>query len=167
MCNIELKLSYERIDDASVLSNFFCGIVEMDNFIHKSLQNRIDRNDGLKLFAVISRGDIVAMTALKESTIEVHVPNNGKFSVDTLEIEYLAVVRQLQRNHIGKQIITWIEDTAVLEYPKAKYISVRAFIDRDIDYSAVPFYEYCGFRVIQKLHPMANNVKMAKKISNQ
>jgi len=29
-----INLVFERIDDASVLSNFYCGIDEMDEFIH-------------------------------------------------------------------------------------------------------------------------------------
>lgn len=45
------SLLYERADDLSVLSNFYCGILDMDNFIHKSLQNAILR-DGLDTYLV-------------------------------------------------------------------------------------------------------------------
>lgn len=34
-----INLIFERIDDASVLSNFYCGIKDMDDFIHEKLQN--------------------------------------------------------------------------------------------------------------------------------
>ena len=33
-----IDLIFERIDDASVLSNFFCGIPDMDDLIHEKLQ---------------------------------------------------------------------------------------------------------------------------------
>lgn len=164
MCDIIHKLFYERTEDASVLSDFFCGIDEMDSFIHNSLQNRLKRNDGLYLYIVREGANIVALIALKESSIEIRLDKERMFSVVSLEIEYLAVERAQQRKHIGKQILAWVENEIVPTYANSKYITVRAFQNRDIDYSAVPFYESCGFRVIQKPHPMANNVKMAKKI---
>ncbi len=136
----------------------------MDSFIHNSLQNRLKRNDGLYLYIVREGANIVALIALKESSIEIRLDKERMFSVVSLEIEYLAVERAQQRKHIGKQILAWVENEIVPTYANSKYITVRAFQDRDIDYSAVPFYESCGFRVIQKPHPMANNVKMAKKI---
>ena len=164
MLDLRHNLIYERTDDASVLSDFYCDIQEMDDFIHLRLQARLDRKDGLQFF-VVKEGDfIVALAAIKESTIELHIERGGIFSADVLEIEYLAVRNSLQRKHIGKQIIEWIENDAIKDFPGTKFMSVRAFCDRDIDYSAVPFYESCGFHVIQKPHPMANNVKMAKKL---
>jgi hypothetical protein len=33
-----IDLVFERIDDASVLSNFYCGIPDMDDFIHEKLE---------------------------------------------------------------------------------------------------------------------------------
>ena len=164
MCDFIHKLSYERTDDASVLSGFFCGIDEMDCFIHDSLQNRLNRKDGLSMHIVREDTSIVALVALKESSIEIRLDKERTFSVEAIEIEYLAVEQIHQRKHIGKQILAWIENDIVPSYANSKYITVRAFQDRDIGYSAVPFYESCGFRIIQKPHPMANNVKMAKKI---
>lgn len=136
----------------------------MDDFIHLRLQARLDRKDGLRFFVVKEAGVVVALTAIKENTIELHVEREGIFSAAVLEIEYLAVRSDLQRKHIGKQIVEWIENDAIRDFPGTKFLSVRAFCDKDIDYSAVPFYRSCGFRVIQRPHPMANNVKMAKEL---
>jgi len=36
---------FERIDDASVLSNFYCGIQEMDDFIHEKLQDYLNETE--------------------------------------------------------------------------------------------------------------------------
>lgn len=163
MLDLRHNLIYERTDDASVLSDFYCGINEMDDFIHLRLQARLDRKDGVQFYVVKKDDAIVALTAIRENTIELHIERGEVFSVDVLEIEYLAVKNSMQRKHIGKQIVEWIESDAIKDFPAAKFISVRAFCDKDIDYSAVPFYTSCGFRVIQKPHPMANNVKMAKK----
>jgi hypothetical protein len=38
-----IDLIFERIDDASVLSNFYCGIPDMDVFIHEKLQGYLNR----------------------------------------------------------------------------------------------------------------------------
>ena len=38
-----IDLIFERIDDASVLSNFYCGIPDMDDFIHEKLQGYLNR----------------------------------------------------------------------------------------------------------------------------
>lgn len=40
-----VDLVFERIDDASVLSNFYCGIQEMDDFIHEKLQDYLNRTE--------------------------------------------------------------------------------------------------------------------------
>lgn len=38
-----IDLVFERIDDASILSNFYCGIPDMDVFIHEKLQGYLNR----------------------------------------------------------------------------------------------------------------------------
>ena len=38
-----IDLVFERIDDASVLSNFYCAIPDMDDFIHAKLQGYLNR----------------------------------------------------------------------------------------------------------------------------
>ena len=40
-----LDLSFERIDEASVLSGFYCGILSMDVFIHEKLQEYLNQTD--------------------------------------------------------------------------------------------------------------------------
>ena len=57
------ELEFERIEDASVLLNFFCGINEMDDFIHSKLQSYINDSD-CKTYVVKSNGTIVAMFSL-------------------------------------------------------------------------------------------------------
>jgi hypothetical protein len=45
-----IDLVFERIDDASVLSNFYCGIPDMDDFIHAKLQGYLNRTGRLAFF---------------------------------------------------------------------------------------------------------------------
>ena len=63
-----LELVFERIDDASVLSNFYCGIQEMDDFIHNNLQDYLKRTD-CEAYAVKHGGEIIAMLSLGEDVL--------------------------------------------------------------------------------------------------
>ena len=63
-----IDLVFERIDDASVLSNFYCGIQDMDNFIHEKLQGYLSRTD-CEAYAIKIGDDIVAMLSLGEDTL--------------------------------------------------------------------------------------------------
>ena len=40
-----IDLIFERIEDASILSNFYCGIPDMDDFIHEKLQGYLNRTE--------------------------------------------------------------------------------------------------------------------------
>lgn len=163
MCDILHNLVYERTDDISVLSNFYCGIPEMDYFIHNELEKRLRVDEKLDFFLVKRVNDVVALVAVKQSYVEFNI-QTGKQTIDSLEIEYLAVRKDKQKNHIGTQIIDWIENNMEHFFSGTHIISVRAYRDFDMDYSAVPFYKSCGFRVIAEKHPLANNVIMAKRI---
>ena len=49
-----VDLVFERIDDASVLSNFYCGIQEMDDFIYEKLQDYLNRTEcELRMYKVL------------------------------------------------------------------------------------------------------------------
>lgn len=58
-----LDLVFERIDDASVLSNFYCGIEEMDEFIHHKLQSYLTRTE-CEAYTVRQGEEIVAMLSV-------------------------------------------------------------------------------------------------------
>ncbi len=40
-----IDLIFERIENASILSNFYCGIPDMDDFIHEKLQGYLNRTE--------------------------------------------------------------------------------------------------------------------------
>ena len=58
-----IDLVFERIDDASVLSNFYCGITDMDVFIHEKLQGYLNRT-GCEAYVIKQKNEIVAMLSL-------------------------------------------------------------------------------------------------------
>ncbi|MBR5038236.1 MAG: GNAT family N-acetyltransferase [Prevotella sp.] len=154
-------LTYERTDDMSVLSDFYCGIDEMDNFIHNKLQGKIDGIPELESYIIREEGSIVAMTAIREKPLDLRKSDGSRFAIDALEIEYLAVRKDLRDTGIGESIIQWIDDKARNEHQDCRYLSVNALVDPDYGYSAVPFYEKCHF-IARKSHVMAEAVRMTR-----
>lgn len=163
MSNQKHYLDYERTDDMSVLSNFYCGIQQMDDFIHDKLQAQIEKTEGIETYVIKENRQIVAMTALLEKPLVSRKSDGTTFILDSLEIEYLAVKKELRNKGIGRDIIQWIYDKAKTEHPNCKILGVLAYADPDYGYSAVPFYEKCHF-VARKSHAMAEAVKMTRLI---
>lgn len=152
-------LIYERTDDMSVLSDFCCGIFDMDDFIHRSLQNAVLR-EGLETYVIRSDKEIIAVLSICESVLKTRIATGQLVEYKTEEIEYLAVRKDKQRRGIGRSIINRI----VERYRgKMTMLSVSAYIDIDTKYSAAPFYQKCGFLIVSKpKHDLDNYVKMAR-----
>ena len=162
MCKTQHSLDYERTDDMSVLSDFYCGIDEMDNYIHNRLQAKINSDGKLESYIIRENDKVVAMTAIKENKLEVKKSDGSMFYIDSLEIEYLAVKEELRQKGIGETIIQWVYNKAQSEHQNCKYLSVLAYVDMDYGYSAVPFYEKCQFRARKKKHEIAEAVRMTR-----
>ena len=157
--NLFGDLLYERAVDMSVLSNFNCGISAMDDFIHNSLQEAIAR-DGLDTYFVKKDNEIMAVFSICEHMLRTKISSGEYVFYDTIEIEYLAVKNTAQRQGIGKSIIDLIAEKLM---QGRNMLSVSAYVDIDTKYSAVPFYEECGFRRIGRpLHALADTVRMIK-----
>lgn len=152
-------LIYERTDDMSVLSDFCCGVFDMDDFIHRSLQNAVLR-EGLETYIIRSDKEIIAVLSICEGVLKTRIATGQLIEYKTEEIEYLAVRKDKQRRGIGRSIINWI----VERYRgKMTMLSVSAYIDIDTKYSAAPFYQKCGFLIVSKpKHDLDNYVKMAR-----
>ena len=156
-------LVFERIDDASILSNFYCGIQEMDDFIHAKHQGYLNRT-GCDTFVVRLGDDIVAMLSLGDDTLTldeddkddmksgfIPKPNIALESQNYLsdnefpavEITYLAVDKKWRGQGIGEYIVSQIENKVQREHPECEFITVEAYITNG--YSAVGFYSHCDF----------------------
>ena len=155
-------LIYERTDDMSVLSEFYCGIFEMDDFIHHNLQEAINHYTLETYIVEDSENEIVAMFSICNKQLKTKLSTGDSVIYETKEIEYLAVNKQYQHHGIGRSIINLIIDRFMEE---KNMIIVSAYIDVDTGYSAEPFYEKCGFiRIGGPLHPMAQCVRMIRYI---
>lgn len=152
-------LIYERTDDMSVLSDFNCGIYDMDYFIHHSLQ-QVVMSSILETYLVKDEQQVLAIFSICDHVLKTKRKNGECIDYDTREIEYLAVRKDKQKNGIGRRII----DLIVSKFMKSKKIlSVSAYIDVDTKYTAEPFYAKCGFfRIAGPPHALADHVRMIR-----
>lgn len=164
--SLNKRLIIERASSASVLSNFYCGIEELDNFIHDELQGYIDMGS-CKLYIAKEDDDIVGMFCLdsgyltlseaaKENMREGVKPisDSAPLSSDAFywlkpvyeatEITYLAVAKTKQRQNIGSSLIEGImQKVSQSDEYSGDFVTVRAF--NHGGYTAIPFYKNCGF----------------------
>lgn len=171
-----MKLQFVEQKTSELLADFCCGIKEMDEFIHESLDTAIQQHP-CRLFVVKNDyGNVVAMFVICEghlidcNDIFEDKPCYGEpFAVlddrgrlatrvrySTLEIEYLAVKEDLRNMHIGKVIIQNLVDLARRQ--KSDFITVDAYFNET--YSAVPFYEKVGFIPVESIREGSDTLRM-------
>lgn len=133
-------LSIERAFDTDALSIFNSGVRAVDLLIHK-------RNGGLLSFV----SDIPCefyIARINEEPAAVFVFSNRTITITDkrypcLEIEFIAVRDKWRNKGIGKHILQLAEDNA--RAADFHFLTTAAFINRR--YSAVGFYEKCGFEI--------------------
>jgi ribosomal protein S18 acetylase RimI-like enzyme len=168
-----LQLFREILTDASMLSDFTCGLQVMDDFIHYNLQSFLDSNSCLSYCLKDENEKVVAFFILQsdqisivdEDTIDdmqlIH-PNLSITSIEykTIEIEYLAVATAHQRKGIGTECIRQILDIAKEQQRDTFFLTVDAY--KSGEYSAVPFYRKCGFDALDIFAPTKKILPMYK-----
>lgn len=138
----------------------------MDSFIHNELQDYVNMGS-CKLYVVKRGGVTVAMFCLENSYLALSeqakenmregkkpMPEKAPEESDdyywikplyqATEITYLAVADNEQHKHIGATIIESVVDkVAHSKEFQGEFVTVRALNQHD--YTAIPFYEKCGF----------------------
>lgn len=168
-------LSIRPLLSTDQLSDFFCGIEVMDEFIHDGLNESLIQHNCLSYIITDEAGLVVAFFALgKEQLVlddgdkddllsgisDSPIPSFQdsdereaflqKSVFPSVDISYLAVKCDCQRKGIGSTIIRHIFGKSKEMFPECMFLTVDALILRDIKYSAVEFYEKFGF---QRLYP--------------
>ena len=117
-------LLYSKESSANVLDGFECGVQKMDCFIHESLDTFL-KNDSRYSFFVAKEG--TAMVAMFVTSSGMFIDHDGEFDdipfgkpwgymgedlkmhsgmmYPTLELDYLAVRKDLQEKGYGSEII--------------------------------------------------------------
>lgn len=164
------ELKFERADDVDALSNFVCGLPDIDDFIHHRLRDYVSMG-GCELYVVKEQEEIIAMFCLDNSTLPLSEtakekmqegtkptpphnpePNDSywwKPCYEAVEITYLAVAEARRNQHIGSFIIEAIMNKVAISDYQGDFVIVRALQCQD-GYTAVPFYEKCGFFLAEK-----------------
>lgn len=180
------QLRFERVEDASVLSDFNCGLDVMDRFIHSGLQWCIDYHYCV-VYAVKDIKEIVGIVALGCDKLELDTTDKeelqmgffpkpeidfnyqdtfwAKSSYPAIEITYLAVKKDKRHLGIGEYIIEAVAQRALdsrFNLAGCQFLTVEAY-SRGSN-SAVGFYDKCDFIAAEALNPNKETLRMYKTI---
>lgn len=167
--------------DSKSLTDFYCGVEEMDDFIHHNLDNDIT-NRHCTLYTVQNMdGVIVAMFALSFDSLVLceddfedmeyglGAPNFQssehkeqflhQLRYPAMDIAYFAVRKEYQFQKYGKNIIR-----EIIKYIKEQTLGGCQFLTVDaydtVKHSAVHFYERCEFVRAERQNPSPNTIRM-------
>ena len=180
------RLRFERVEDASVLSEFNCGLDVMDRFIHSGLQWCIDYHYCV-VYAVKDSEEIVGVVALGCDKLELDSSDKeelqmgffpkpdidfnyqdtfwAKSSYPAIEITYLAVREDKRRYGIGEYIIEAVAQRALdsrFNMAGCQFLTVEAYNRGNA--SAVGFYSRCDFIAAEEPNPNKETLRMYKTI---
>ena len=180
------RLRFERVEDASILSDFNCGLDVMDRFIHSGLQWCNDYHYCV-VYAVKDANDIVGVVALGCDKLEMDSTDKeelqtgffpkpeidfnyqetfwAKSSYPAIEIAYLAVKKDKRHLGIGEYIIEAVAQRALdsrFNLAGCQFLTVEAY--KRGNASAVGFYSHCDFIAAEEPNPSKETLRMYKTI---
>ncbi len=177
-----MKLDIAKLDDASCLSDFRCGIPEMDEFIREGLITSI-LHHYCQAYKVCLNAQIVALFALSFDSLNLDSDDKNdmmagysvskppylatdykdiflnKSHYPALEITYLAVDERAGKQGLGRIIVEAVMEKAQSqELAGCQFLTVEALHTKG--YSAVGFYEKCGFSPCDYPDPNKDTLRM-------
>ncbi len=172
----------EPITDFDCLKKFCSGIEAMDNFIHTDFRLSVE-NHYCTAYSVKYNDELIALFALSFDSLDLDSDDkdelqSGISSTGTpdvswsyqetfyakqrypaLDIAYLAVQKEWRDKHIGKFLISQIADKAREQsFAGCQFLTVEAYVTKE--YSAVGFYDRCGFAPSEIKKPYKDTVRM-------
>lgn len=171
-----------RVTDTSDFVDFFCGVDEMDRFIHGNLEQSV-LNGFCRLYKVTLNGIVAGLFALSCDSLyldstdkeELHeygtVPISERYeeifwskrNYPAIEISYLAIEQSLRRSGIGTLIIDAIsERVSSQSIAGCQFLTVEALsrVHLGEKYSAVGFYSKLRFKPCELPNPMKDTLRM-------
>ena len=163
------EVRVKQIFDTSVLKGFACGISQMDEFLQKKLSSYIKALE-CKAFVIYSGDNPIAMFALGFDSLEldyqesndviyrdeIDIPQDHEDdfmymnSHPALEISFLAVSKNYQRQNIGRAIVGEIRKLAMSQQiGGCQFLTVIPLVSKD--YSSLGFYERIGFKQVKPI----------------
>lgn len=182
MAVIGSKLVIEAVDTITPFMGFECGVPTMDKFIREGLELSI-KNHYCQAYAVKRDNDVIAMFALSFDSVDLDTDDKEEISAgisttgipdvdndyeDTfyskrrypaLDIAYFAVRKDMRGQHIGEFLISQIRKKAKEQrFAGCQFLSVEAY--NVPGYSAVGFYDKCGFAPNELPDPNKDTLRM-------
>jgi len=177
------RLVIDHLASVKELSELYCDIPQMDDFIHNGGLEQSVRNNYCKAYSVKNEaGELVAFFALSFDSLrldadDMEVLQNGwtdtsvpqptaeymdtfwsKVHYPALEIAYLAVAKKHQHKDIGTYIVKKIREKALSQnLAGCQFLTVGALVLPE--YSAVGFYRKCQFAQLDTF-PVHDVVRM-------
>ena len=178
------SLSFHPLRDLHEIDKLICGIDIMDEFLHSSrLRDSLIANRCDSYVVEDDEKHVIGFFALDMTTLELDDDYKSDLmegwaeaakpefqteeeltdflectSFDVVDIAYLAVDRNFQRQGYGSEIISIIFDLARIKKPDGIFLTVDALHLPKNNYSAVPFYERFGFE--RMLPPTIDTMRM-------
>lgn len=177
-----MELDIAKLEDVSCLSDFRCGIPEMDKFIREGLGTSVFHHY-CQAYKVSLDAQVIALFALSFDSLNLDVDDKNDmlagYSISrpprlltdykdiffnkphypALEITYLAVDERFGRQGIGRIIVEAILEKAQnQDLAGCQFLTVEALHTHE--YSAVGFYEKCGFSPCDYPNPNKDTLRM-------
>jgi GNAT superfamily N-acetyltransferase len=176
------NLTSEKITDFHCLESFCSGIEAMDVFIQGDFRLSVE-NHYCSAYGVWFKDELVAIYALSfdsldldfddKEELQIGISSTGTPDVDwdykdtfyakprypALDIAYLAVRKEYRGNRVGISIIEMIAERARTQtFAGCQFLTVEALATSE--YSAVGFYEKCGFTANEIRKPYKDTLRM-------
>lgn len=183
---VTMELRIEKMNNVIQLKDFQCGIPQLDDFIQNVFQLSIE-NHYCRAYSVIDKDSpdktVVALFALSFDSLDLDTDDKDEMMSGTsltsipqissayedvflnkphypaLDIAYLAVKQDMQGKGIGQLVIEAIHQRAQQQdFAGCQFLTVEAL--KMPGYSAVGFYEKCGFSPCEYPNPNKNTLRM-------
>ena len=170
------------LTDFQVLEGFCSGIESMDSFIQRDFRLSVE-NHFCEAYVVMLGEEVVALFALSFDSLDLDcddkeelqagISSAGTPNLDfdyqetfyskprypALDIAYLAVQKKWRGKHIGDFLIKKIADLARTQtLAGCQFLTVEALATKE--YSAVGFYDKCGFTPNELKKPYKDTIRM-------
>ena len=182
MSDIVQKLVSKELNDFHCLESFCSGVEAMDKFIQGDFRMSVE-NHYCSAYGVWYGDELVAVYALSFDSLDLDsddkeelqtgISNTGTPEIDwsyrdtfyakprypALDIAYLAVLKKYRGKGIGYAIIEQIAtDARTQKFAGCQFLTVEALATSE--YSAVGFYERCGFTANEVRKPYKDTLRM-------
>ena len=176
------KIDIVPLDDFHCLDTFCSGVESMDNFIRGDFRLSIE-NHYCTAYAAMNGNQVVAVFALSFDSLDLDTDDKDELVTgmsatstpdidwnyrDTfyskprypaLDIAYLAVQEKWRGKHIGRYLIEMIAEQARTQtFAGCQFLTVEALATSE--YSAVGFYQRCGFSANEIKKPYKDTLRM-------